>query len=134
MKVICIADDNKGLSEKTLAQGYSIMTKFETLEKGKIYFVYGISIWEDVLFYLIIDQLPQDPIWFPAQLFSVVDNALPKQWYFNYYSRDESEDLSAIWGYKELALDYEHSYYLLDGDSQAINIFLKRKKEIEEQL
>lgn len=72
------------------------------------------------------------PSWYPADLFTVIDNLLPLEWYFNYHGFIENWNLNAIWGYKEIALDEKHYEGLIEREDVAIRIFLKRKKEIEE--
>ena len=48
---------------------------------------------------------------------------------FNYRGRD---GISAVWGYEELVRDEEYIYNLEDREKMAIQIFLDRKKEIDE--
>lgn len=130
MKVTCIENSGKFLSEKALMLGNTVETIFE-LEIGTNYFVYGIIIWKGVLHYLVIDQEGNLPSWYPAEIFHVSNNLLPLEWYFNYYS-ELDHDISAIWGYKELVVDEDHFDNLIERESEAIKVFLKRKVELEE--
>lgn len=48
------------------------------------------------------------------------------------YRKDE--EISAVWGFTELAEDEYYLYDLIEREKYAIKIFLDRKKEIEEFL
>lgn len=131
MKVICRANKGNALSKKALSLGNSVASEFE-LEIGISYIVYGICIFEDVLHYLIIGKDENFPSWYPAELFHVSDNILPIEFYFNFFGYDSEIGVSAIWGYKELVFDKQHYINLIERESEAITVFLKRKHEIEE--
>ncbi|MCK4261354.1 MAG: hypothetical protein KAX49_20455 [Halanaerobiales bacterium] len=133
MKVTCRANSGKNLSQEALALGDTIETQFN-LEIGHEYFVYGISIWKNLMHYLISGKNENLPSWYPAELFDVSDSLLPFEWYFNHYANEVDCPLLAIWGYKELALDLKHYEGLIERESDAIKIFLMRKKEFEEYL
>lgn len=132
MKVVCVDVTNKNLSDEALSQGYIIKNEFEDLHINHEYLVYGISLWGNVLFYLIVDNVEDLPLWYPADLFRVTDNSLPKGWFFKHYSFKES-DLSSIWGYAELVLDELHHNELMDRGKKALGIFFKRKSEMDGQ-
>lgn len=131
MKVTCIDNTNKVLSEKALLQGYIIKTEFEKLKIGGQYIVFGISIWGEVMYYLIIDEDEIYPIWYPADLFNVVDASLPLGWHFNYFGFKDDNSLVLISGYKELATLTNHNDMLMERDENALKIFFKMKKELE---
>lgn len=113
------------------------------LEIDKIYNVYGVFFYQSELLYLIVGQEEKTdesktlPSWEPAELFEIIDNQLPPDWYFE-RSREKlpTEKLidsnSAIWGYRELACSPHHSDRLLEREIEDIKIFLKRKHEIDE--
>ncbi|MEG0307616.1 MAG: hypothetical protein RR636_06720 [Clostridium sp.] len=129
MRVKCNNYTGSSLSTKALDASGTIGTEFE-LTINQEYVVYGIMLWEGVPKYLIIGN-ENLASWYPAELFEVVDNCLPLEWYFNYYS---GESLEAIWGYKEMVMDEAHYDELIEWEDEAVKIFLKRKNEIDEML
>jgi hypothetical protein len=54
----------------------------------------------------------------------------PLEWYYQFYGYDSN--ISSIWGYKELVLGEKHHDDLMEREDNAIRIFLKNKKEIDE--
>lgn len=133
MKVTCIGNNGRYLPEKYLASGNSIETIFQ-VSLGELYIVYGICLWDDddTLHYLLMGKNENLPSWYPAELFQVTDKSLPFEWYFNFNSVREQSLLTAIWGYEELVKDPKHHDALIERESDAIEVFLKRKSEIEE--
>lgn len=129
MKVKCIANTGIDLSLGTKALGNSNETQF-SIKIGEIYTVYGQHLFKGVLGYLILGTYENLPSWYPVELFEVVDTILPLEWHFKFYGYDNN--ISSMWGYKELVLDENHHDALLEREDKAIRIFLKRKKEIDE--
>ncbi|BBW98643.1 phosphoribosylaminoimidazole synthetase [Geobacillus icigianus] len=130
MKARCIANTGKDISEKALSIGYSTETVFE-LEIGRVYTVYGVCLWRDSLHYLIKGEEHNYPSWYPSELFDVSDRLLPVEWYYDYF---RACDITAIWGYKELVEDDSHFDGLMERDNKALEVFLKRKQEIDDYI
>ncbi len=128
MRVKCISNSGNTLSEKYIING-ELPTAEYPLSVGNEYTVYGISQWKNVIYYLTINKYNTLPSWYPADLFEITDNLLPIEWYYNCFKN--SETLSAIWGYSELALIEKHYEDLIERNDNAIKIFLKRKSEID---
>jgi hypothetical protein len=129
MKVRCVANTGAALLpgskriEKLISKEYSI-------EIGREYAVYCMSMWKGSLDYLLEDD---GPYWYPADLFEVVDPLMPPLWYFTFRVRNvEYEFMQAIWGYKEMIIDTGHHDALTLHESDALDIFAKRKEEIDE--
>lgn len=131
MKVQCRFNLGKNLSKRTLEAGDLPTTEFQ-LDIGTEYIVYGISLWRGALYYLTMDKYMTLPTWHPADLFIVTDNLTPVEWYFKYFGFNETFNLNALWGYKELVLDETHYTGLIERENEAIKVFLKRKEEIDE--
>src|SRR5690625_2268035 len=129
MKVECKANLGTDLLKTTYEIGYTGETIFD-LEKHKLYIVYGICHWKNSLHYLIEDE-NHLPSWFPVELFTITDNQLPLEWYFSYY---EKEEISAIWGYKEIVVNESHFDSLMEREKNALNTFWTRKHEINTDL
>jgi hypothetical protein len=129
MKIKCIANTGNMLSQATKALGNSDEAKYP-VKIGEVYNVYGQHLYKGVLSYLIVGTYENLPSWYPAELFEVVDPMLPLEWYYGFYGYDNL--ISSIWGYKELISDENHHDDLIEREVEAIQIFLKRKKEIDE--
>ena len=105
------------------------------IETGKKYIVYSIIMWGKTLDYLIIDEGLKNPSWYPAQLFKVTNPLLPFMWFFTFdkyknYKGEECEKV--IYGYKEMIFDSEHYISVIEEKPEALSIFFKRKKQIDE--
>lgn len=137
MKVKCVANTGAALSEKQILKGNTRESAYEWLKVGKIYNVYGILLIQDTLNYLVVGEYPNAIYFEPVELFKLIDNKIPPDWYFKpsielVPAEKLIDPFSATWGYKELAIDIRHSDRLLEREPEDIKIFLKRKHEIDE--
>ena len=123
-----MATSGKDLSEKSF---HNPETDFQ-LEVGGLYTVYGINMWQGLIHYLTFNKWGKVPFWTPSELFEIVDNRLPPEWYFNYYGYGESIEVNAVWGYKELALNQTHYYELINREGDSMDIFYERRMEIDQ--
>jgi hypothetical protein len=128
MKVKCLFNTGEGLSEGVAVKVGSKKTGFP-IKVGEVCIVYGQMIWKRELEYLIQGTFESLPSWYPAEMFEVVDSQQHFEWYFRY---DRNKTISAIWGFQELVEDEDYLYDLEEREKYAIEIFLKRKKEMEE--
>ena len=129
MKVRCLATTGSGINTFTLSN-IGDLTKTEyPLEKDEIYTIYAQVLFKNVLHYLIIGTYEDLPSWYPAELFEVVDHQVHLEWYYNY---EVNSVVSGLWGYKEIVLTDNHYDDLIERTDEAIEVFLKRKKEIDE--
>jgi len=128
VKVKCICEKSDKLERRHYAVGYTKRSRL-ALEKEQIYHVCGISLWKGLLSYLILDD-DELPVWYPTELFSVIDSSIPSTWCFAEFSNFPSYDLEAIWGYLELTNSGEHYDELAVHDLAAIDLFIKRKSEM----
>lgn len=128
MKVKCIANTGAGFSEYTRNHmGCSTETRLP-LRVDERYIVYGQMICRGMLQYLIKGTDENLPSWYPAEIFEVENALLPLEWYFRY----QNDEVSALWGFYELVNDKEFIDQLMEREEEAVMIFLKRKKEIDE--
>jgi hypothetical protein len=102
------------------------------LSLGNVYMIYGISLWQNSLNYLIVPKEASLPNWYPVDLFEIMDESFYSESYFGYFGGSDDRGLNAIWGYKELVKDHQHYVDLIEREPDAIRVFLKRKKEIDE--
>lgn len=130
MRILCTANNADSLSEKHFEGGYTSSSAFD-LEVGKEYVVYGIILWKDLLSYLVMGE-GMFPHWYPSELFRVTRSELPQGWYFVRFNEDEGFEVNAIWGYKELVDKEDHFDDLSNLEKSAIDIFVERKKQIDE--
>ena len=126
MRVVCIFNEGINLSNKTLDVVYREDSIF-FLKINEQYSVYGMAVWVGVLHYLVIDIWGL-PSWFPAQLFAVLDDAIPATFHFKFYRKYE---ISAVWGYKEL-LDEQHYDRLIERQDDDLKIFFLHKEIIDQ--
>lgn len=134
MIVRCISNTGQGLIKVTTDFGYTVDTKFD-FEIGSIYTVYGISSIEGRWGYLFSKKTDEWPGWWPAELFEVIDKYLLPIFYSDIRLREnykEGENIFAIFGYKEMVFDLWHYDKLNDRHHDVLEIFFKRKSEIDE--
>lgn len=129
MKVRFI-DPQGNLPPGLLRLGYASNADFH-LKEDEAYTVYGISIWRNVIHYLIIPSGLSLPNWLPADLFEVIDPSLPSKWYFRYLGENHSSEVTIKMGYREIALDEDYYSDLIERMEGAVKVFLARKQEIE---
>lgn len=131
MKVICINNSCNQFSDKLLKQGYT-RDMILNLEIRKEYVVYGIGLSNGELDYQLLGEGEDMPSWYPAELFKISDPLQPLEWYFADHKHIKETTIDYIWGYKELALDDTHALGLIEREKKDMEIFLKRKAEIDE--
>lgn len=135
VKVKCIANTGKDLSEKSIESGEHRGVKFD-VDIGKVYVVYSMFIFRGALDYLLSEESTDVPFWYPAELFEVVDSLLSLEWHFTFIGYGENHEskksLAAIWGYKEMIFDSKHYIDLTEREPEALDIFFKRKREMDE--
>ncbi len=104
------------------------------LELEKAYLVMGMVVAEKQLWYLIDEN--SKPNFYPYQLFEIVDASLNPNWYFKVYSEDDGVfpfEKELMWGYLELCFDGNHYEKLIDRETEALEIYYKRKMEVERE-
>jgi rubrerythrin len=135
MKVKCLYNSNEKFFKKKYK--YQFHENYETeLIIGKKYNVYGLFYHNDKFKYLIFDENNM-PFWYLNKLFEILDNKISQFWYLKFLK--EEYLMHAIWGYYELVNDEYHNDDLMkenkdyneEKEKKALEIFLKRKKEID---
>ena len=128
MKVLCKHND-------PVNPPLGVPTSFNFgLELDKEYLVTGMVLAKKQLWYLVDEK--GKPSFFPHQLFEVVNSSLSTNWYFKLYSEDDGIfpfDKEAMWGYLELCFDKHHYEQLIDRESEALELYFKRKIELEKE-
>jgi hypothetical protein len=128
MRVLCIEKTGAGLTEKRYEHGFTRASEFD-LQVDQEYSVYGITLWQGLLSYLLIGEGSQT-YWYPAELFRVTQNELPPNWHFANFGQGAAAN--AIWGYSELVNTEDHFDALANLEEDALKIFWTRKIETDE--
>jgi len=134
MKVRCIANTGKDLSERSIKAGQLRATEYNGLDLGKIYTVYSMFLLRGRIDYLLSVGDSRLSSWSPAELFEIVDHSLPPSWYFifkGYETENNNGPVEALWGYKEMVYDLEHNSNLTECEPEDLKIFYQRKAEID---
>lgn len=133
MIVRCVAETAKDFSPILFSIGLTPFSEFN-LEIGKSYTVYSVNVWRGMVSYLLIGERRAEPSWYPSEAFEVVDNTLPSRWYFGTYKPEEKNGLQLIVGYDEMVNTIDSHYdELIECESQAVEVFNKRRREIDQE-
>ena len=104
------------------------------LELGKIYLVMGILTFKlSNNIYFLIDESGR-PSWFPFQLFEILHNTLPTNWFLKINMGDEYVDYRNLVGFEELCNKEGFFNRLLERDEEAMNTYFRRKVELEKSI
>ena len=95
MKAECVITNGALLPAHYSALGYTADVVI-ALKVGRIYEVYGTSVWRSIVTFLVAEE-DDFPTWYPAQVFKVVDDTVPDNWFFKYFS-DNQFGVQAVWG------------------------------------
>jgi hypothetical protein len=124
MRVNCISQNGKSLSDQFIRLGYTEQSEF-SLSVGKEYEVYAMSLWCGVILLLLADEYHL-PNWFPMELFSLSDPGIPADWSF-LPSLANEKGLQALWGYERLITDASHYDGLVERDPVALRYFYEEE-------
>ena len=128
MKVCYVEDKKVDYSKLLLNLGYSSGQRVG-LENGREYSVYGIVIFKQVIHYLLLPSSNELPNWYPANYFSISDNLIPSNWFFQKYPDEDISGYQMILGYKEMVDNNNHIISLIEREIESMKIFKQRKKE-----
>ncbi|MEZ0579131.1 hypothetical protein [Nocardioides sp. MH1] len=132
MIVRCIANTGASLPAANIdtRRGYDRATEFP-LTIGDSYAVFAFTIFLGTGWYYVIDDDRLDwPTWMPASLFDVVDGSIPAGWKLGYV-RLSADDQRPIVSFPEWADDPAFYERLVDQDPVAVQVFDRRRREIE---
>ncbi|MFX3646267.1 MAG: GNAT family acetyltransferase [Paenibacillus sp.] len=98
-----------------------------------------MAVWDTYLYYLIKPDheepdLNIDPVWYPYEWFEILDHTIPKMWSFSHSAQSDENDLSLLWGYKEIVIDDEHEQGIMERNKKALEIFYRRKMEMDKEM
>ena len=141
MRVRCVSNKAKDLkiyeykslrNEELGRFGAFENSEYNGIAVGKEYWVMGMILFDSFLGYLV-DDFGFIGV-YPCQLFEIMDNRLSSNWHFRALDKDEENYpfVQAIWGYHELCY-YKNEYQnlIVDMSEDAVQIYFKRKEEME---
>jgi len=135
MKVICKENTAEHLDLNEV-KGVSCDTVYPLI-KGKEYIVMGVMMLRDSnCLYYLVDEDGQ-PYWVPYGLFDVSDNQVSFNWAINDWSikvfskKDYLSNLFYLVGFNELCNDEKYYDDLMKREQYALDIYFKRKAEIQ---
>ncbi len=126
MKIRCVYNNPESLPDNILS-GFN-----HGLELNKEYLVMGIVLADKKNWYLI--DANTRPSLFPSDIFEITDHSLSLNWFFSpIYTEDYVYPLNknGVLGYYEFVLKKDHYEKLVDRDEEAMQIYFKRKIELE---
>ncbi|MDB5432787.1 MAG: hypothetical protein JWP35_3903 [Caulobacter sp.] len=94
---------------------------------GDEYVVYGQSIFNAEMYYLLDPGENGAPAWYPAEAFRVIDATVPGHWEYAFYATAQREGVAAVWGYDKLINDDAHYDELSNADPDARLAFVRAK-------
>lgn len=114
-------------------EGYNLKTELP-IEIGQKSIVYGIITIKKNLWFLIDIKGLKYPMYYPSQLFKILDGRISKYWEIKeFIDRDDDNGKGLKFGFKEL-IDDEYFYGELLEDSQKnIEIFNKYRRIMIEE-
>jgi hypothetical protein len=118
MIVECINNDQAKAPDVFVNGGVHPTHVHVDLSVGQRYFVYGMSVYNDNLFYLVRTDLG-DSRWKLPYFFEVRDDRIPPYWEFRYsviegQNRMGRPARSATWGYRALLEDPAHVHGFIE--------------------
>jgi hypothetical protein len=138
MKATCIFNRQLDLAEHQKRRATSEEAVY-SLTIGKTYTILGMHIWENVLSFLVYDDV-MVPSFVPAGLFQPEEFSIPSDWMFALRSgisasgrQQWTDPCSAVWGYEELVANPDHFAALVEGDQEAFSIFFSHLRRYEEE-
>lgn len=138
MRAICKQTTSHGFDLKEVTTVFSNDFDYSFggygLELDKEYFVMGIAMYQNsnCLYYLI--DTNGKPDWFPYLLFDIADNSIPRNWFIKVNGKNDDSDIYSLCGFDELCNDSDFYDQLLERDEKAMQIYFKRKAELEKEL
>jgi hypothetical protein len=132
MIVRCIANTGESLPSVNIAPraGYERSTEFP-LTVGHAYVVFALTVFLGTAWYYVMDDDDLAwPTWMPSSLFEIEDGTVPSNWVVGYF-RFSQDDQRPMLSFPEWATDHGFYERLVDGEAEAVEIFERRRAELE---
>lgn len=120
MKAECIITDCSLLPMHHSGEGYT-RDSVIALKIGKVYEVFATSNTSSTISLLVMDE-DEFPRCYPAEVFKIIDDTVPNNWFFRYFP-DNEFNIQAIWGPERLVRDDGFNDALMDRNPTALHLF-----------
>jgi hypothetical protein len=128
MKVVCKYNDPSDIPSCIPDNfDYGLVLSKEYLVMGVLTFKKSNDL------YLLVDENNR-PCWFPYQLFELITNELPANWFVKINIGNDYVDYQNVIGFDELCNNEDFFNQLLERDEEAMRIYFKRKLELEKEM
>jgi hypothetical protein len=127
MKARCTGNSLAHLQDEDMKRSYEKRVHLEevNLNIGRVYPIFGVGFWDGVPWYLVYDE-PEDEYPTPqlGGFFDLIDETIPPDWVFHIGRTNVGKValLPKVW-----AKDPAFLEKLVDGDSEAIKVFMEMK-------
>ncbi len=128
MKVVCRYNNPSNLPK-------GIPDNFDYgLELSKEYLVMGVLTFKQSNdLYFLVDE-NGSPSWFPYQIFEIVSNELPANWFVKINIGNDYVDYQNLFGFNELCNKEDFFNQLLEREEETMQTYFMRKIELEKEL
>lgn len=135
MVIECNTIDSRSLPSELIRPELGLgIDRIFALKLGKPYVVYGITYALGHLWYYVIDERNLSyPVWYPSPIFSVINSQVSVFWRVGIHSIGIDNIKIPIISFREWVDGKNYYEMLMDGDSQAISIFEKYKKMMDDE-
>jgi hypothetical protein len=132
MKVICKSNAAKNLDLNEVKVICTNDTYFP-VTKGVEYIVMGIAVYKNSnCIYYLIDEFDL-PCWLPYPLFEISHKELSPNWYIDVIDKKKFDgNVFCLSGFYELCNDEDYHDALAERELYALDIYSKRKYEVQE--
>ncbi|SHN69965.1 hypothetical protein SAMN02745728_01982 [Desulfovibrio litoralis DSM 11393] len=138
MQVRCISNSVNVLPVASRCNYETEKTDFSFLNVGLLHNVYGLQFLSCRVDYLIC-QPEQNPFFIPSYFFEVQNALLPPYWSMcttysdvDYRCLFDLFHINALIGYHELVTSYVHYTGVIERENDALCLFFKEKKRIDD--
>ena len=137
VKVVCTGNNLKSFSDgNILSRLKQYIFKPDgdvNLGVGREYTVYGVLFRDNMPWYYLCDEdYDEYPTPFASDFFEVVDDQLSKYWKLSFIDLGEGQ-ASTVLAFDEWASDRSFYERLIDGDDEAVSIFGKYRRLMEQE-
>ena len=128
MKVVCKYNDPSNVP-KNIPDDFDFGLNVE-----KEYLVMGMLTYKKSnSLYFLIDENGR-PSWFPFQIFEISNNVIPENWFVKINTDNDYVDFYNLMGFNELCNNEDFFNQLLERDEKTMQIYFRRKIELENEL
>jgi len=138
MKIKCISNKGNSLNKCNIVPKENLTEKtiFDITPEQE-YVVYGIVIRNNSVWYYIADDNffgSEFPVWYPAELFKIVDNKISTTWILGLRENDsDKKELKLFLSFPNWVNDKYFYDSLVNKEKEAVELFMRYKKIMDEE-